>query len=220
MSASRQVIPIDPEFFCDGHYYVLTSLSLGGSHLTAEQLSEQLRGGDAQTIRILLQEGICLPLFFDGDCALDHATTFVVGDLDETEEQNWIGCLTSKLHIPCGKLLLLCGGGDPNELEEILSGKPPAPHYVIFQVIEVPPQTYRVDVYAYLSSMTVQQSLSYYDQHFEEIVDQERLDHYLANRPGIPGTDYIIQLRPCQGEVPLPELVPELDWGGVFQFRR
>jgi hypothetical protein len=31
----------------------------------------------------LLRRGICLPIYFGTDCAMDSATSFVVGELDE-----------------------------------------------------------------------------------------------------------------------------------------
>jgi hypothetical protein len=36
----RPSIPIDPNSFCDGHYYVLTTARLGGCGITPEVLSD------------------------------------------------------------------------------------------------------------------------------------------------------------------------------------
>src|SRR5690242_14064610 len=135
----RQSIPIASEFFCDGHYYVLTSASLGGSDLTPERVSDILGRADEPEIEELLKRGICIPLCFDGDCALDRTTVFVLGDLTEQEEHDWIARLSWKLNIPCGKFILLCGGGDAEELADAISGNPPKPNYQIFQAIDVPP---------------------------------------------------------------------------------
>jgi hypothetical protein len=216
----RQSIPISKEFFCDGHYYVLTSASLGGSSLNPEELSDILARSETQEIEELLRRGICIPLFFNGDCALDSHTIFVFGDLTEQEEHDWIGRLAGKLNIPCGKFIILCGGGDAEELAYAISGNPPKQHYEIFQVIEVPPTDYLVEVYAYLSSMTVQQSLEYYDENWNLKENEALRQWYRMNCPGIADIDYIIRLVPLETEPPLPKLVAEIGWCGEFEFRQ
>jgi hypothetical protein len=125
-------IPISPEFFCDGHFYVLTSTSLGGSSFTLSDISNILGESNEGGIEQLLQQGVCIPLYFDPDCELDGCTLFVLGDLTEEEENQWVGKLSWKLNIPCGKLVLLCGGGDEDELAYAISGNPPKEHYEIF----------------------------------------------------------------------------------------
>lgn len=216
----RQSVPLDPDFFCDGHYYVLTSSSLGGSGLEPSAIADALGWSNEATITELLQQGICLPICFDGDCALDGGTLFVIGDLTEQEENDWIGRLTGKLNIPCGKLVILCGGGDAEEFAYAISGQPPKPHYQIFQVIDVPPGEYLVEIYAYLSSMTVQQSLEEYDEHWNLHENEPLEQWYTLNRPGTPDISYIIRLSPLTIEPPVPELVPEIGWCGEFEFRK
>lgn len=220
MSASRRVIPIDPNFFCDGHYYVLTSASLGGSELEPEALANQLAQADAADIEILLRQGICIPLYFDGDCALDTHTLFVLGELTEPQAHDWIGRLAWKLKIPCGKLVLLCGGGDGEELAYAISGKPPQPNYQIFQTIEVPPGDYLVEIYAYLSSMTVQLSLESWDQNWNLQRNDTLSQWYEENQPGSVDVAYIIRLSPLSTEPPFPPLVAEIGWCGEFEFRQ
>ncbi|HSM84445.1 MAG TPA: hypothetical protein VLS96_22350, partial [Nodosilinea sp.] len=117
----RQSIPLAPDFFCDGHYYVLTSTSLGGSGLQPKELSDTLAQADEPAITDLLRRGICIPLCFDGDCALDSVTTVVIGDLTAQEEHDWIAKITGQLTIPCGKMVILCGGGDADELAHAIS---------------------------------------------------------------------------------------------------
>ncbi|MBD2163860.1 hypothetical protein H6G04_05510 [Calothrix membranacea FACHB-236] len=216
----RRCIPISKEFFCDGHYYVLTSTSLGGSGLQPEELSNILGSAEEQEIEELLRGGVCIPLVFDGDCALDSQTIFVLGDLTAQEEHDWIARLSGKLNIPCGKFVILCGGGDADELADAISGNPPKQHYEIFQVIEVPPAEYLVEIYAYLSSMTVQQSLEEYDKNWNLIENKALAQWYQDNRPGIADISYIIRLVPLETEPPLPKLVPEIGWCGEFEFRQ
>jgi hypothetical protein len=217
---SRRSIPISKPFFCDGHYYVLTSASLGGSDLEPAELAQVLARAEASEIENLLRRGICLPLVFDGDCALDSNTIFVLGDLTEQEERDWIGRLVWKLNIPCGKLILLCGGGDAEELAYAISGNPPKPNYEIFQVIDVPPDNYLVEIYAYFSSMTVQISLEDYDEHWNLKENQALEQWYRKNHPSSDDIGYVIRLVPLEQEPAFPQLVPEIGWCGEFEFRQ
>jgi hypothetical protein len=133
-----------------------------------------------------------------------------VGDLDETHEKAWIARLTGRLAIPCGKLVLVCGGGVGEELERAVSGKPADRDYCIYQSIDVPPGDYRVDVLTYLHSSTV--SLLHED------LDDEEIQQKYRNLPSVDEC-YVVRLTPLQEELPLPALVEEVDWPGVFEFR-
>lgn len=124
--AVNKTVPIDPEFFYDGHFAVLLSQSLGGSGVDPHTLSDTLGYNTAESMNDLLGRGIGLPIFFGGDCALDGATHFVLGELDEMHETAWIGRLTGRLSIPCGKLFLLAGGGDGDELRATYRARPRA----------------------------------------------------------------------------------------------
>jgi hypothetical protein len=208
--AINKTVPIDPDFFCDGHFAVLLSQSLGGSGMDPHKLSDTLGYSTAETMNDLLSRGICLPIFFDGDCALDGATLFVLGNLDEAHARAWVGRITGKLRIPCGKLVLLAGGGDGDELARAVSGQAPEPHYCIYQTIDVPPDDYRVDIYAYAESLSI--GLLHGDLEPEEISEK------YAHLPAVTES-YVIQLTPLREVVPLPTLVEEIDWPGVFELR-
>lgn len=215
----RQSIPIATEFFCDGFQYLLTSASLGGSGIQPEELAEALIRSDQQAIEDLLKRGICMPLFFNGDCALDNKTLIVLGNLTEQEEQDWIARLAWKLNIPCGKFVLQCGA-EAEDLAYAISGNPPTPSFQFFQVIEVPPGGYLVEVYAYFSSLTVQLSLNEYDEN-QNLKENETLRQwYQSNRPGWDDIGYIIRLAPLETEPPFPRLVPGIGWCGEFEFRQ
>ncbi|MCI5144366.1 MAG: hypothetical protein D3923_02295 [Candidatus Electrothrix sp. AR3] len=96
---------------------------------------------DEQVINDLLRRGICLPLFFDCDCALDEAI-FVLGELNEREEAEWLGRIQLKLEVPCGELLLM-GGGREEDFEIALEHfDPPNKHFQFFQKIKVDPGSY------------------------------------------------------------------------------
>lgn len=205
-------ILMSAEFFCDGHYYVLASNSLGGSHFTPLELSNILGDGNEAQIEELLKQGVCIPLFFEADCELDGGTLFVIGDLTDEESNQWIGKLVGKLNIPCGKLVLLCGGGHEDMIAEAISGNPPDPNYVVFQAIDVPPGEYQVEIYAYLSSSIAQ---NYLEE--QEATVQE---WFQLNCSGSEAVGYIIRLVPLETEPPLPKLVPEVGWCGEFEFRQ
>jgi hypothetical protein len=206
----NKTIPIDENFFCDGHYVVLLSQSLGGSGIDPLQLADTLGAGDAGAMQDLLRRGVCLPICFGTDCALDGATRFVVGNLDDEHRQAWVARLTGKLAVPCGKLVLLCGGGNGDDLARAVSGTPPEEDFCIYQTLDVPPGDYRVDVLAYLSSVTV--GLLHQDLDDDEL--QEKYEHLPAVDEG-----YVVHLTPLDGDLPLPALVDEVNWPGVFELR-
>src|SRR5688572_20038809 len=204
------ITPIDPDFFNDGHFVVLLSQSLGGSGLDPHKLADTLGVGNAEPMKDLLRRGICLPIYFGTDCAMDSATSFVVGELDEPHERAWIARLTGKLRIPCGKLVLLSGGGVGEDMERAVSGKPADKDYCIYQTIDVPPGDYRVDVLAYVDSTTV--GLMHEDLELEEVA--EKYKHLPAVRES-----YVVQLTALAGDLPLPRLDEETNWPAVFELR-
>ncbi|NKB18807.1 MAG: hypothetical protein HC770_13675 [Pseudanabaena sp. CRU_2_10] len=211
-------IPMSSEFFCDGHYYVLTSSSLGESNYTPLELANILRGANAPEIEALLRQGVCIPLYFEADCALDGFTLFVIGDLTEEESDEWIGKFVAKLNVPCGKLVLLCGGGDEEMITEAISGNPPDPNYVVFQAIDLPPGDYQVEIYAYLQSTIARCHLEDYKEAKKgSVLEWFNWQDYEDLEDGDIG--YIIRLIPFTTEPPLPKLDPDIGWCSVFEFR-
>jgi hypothetical protein len=229
-SGSRRCMPLPESFFCDGPYFVLTSSSLGGSGETPGSIAEVLGSGDPDSVRELLRKEACLPLFFPGDCAFDHAIV-VAGALAAREEEEWIGRIAWKLNVPCGKLVIVCGGGDEAELAEALSGAPPDPNYHYYHAFDVEPGRYLVEVYAFVSSMTV-------DFAFDE---GEPLEPWFrATRPGEPTpawlesftsqgyageladelVSYLVRFAPLTSEPVEPDLVDDIGWCGEFEIRR
>ncbi|MEY3299543.1 MAG: hypothetical protein RLZZ597_2803 [Cyanobacteriota bacterium] len=209
-------ISISPNFFCDGGGYLLTSASLGGSNLTPSQIADIVLNGTAQDIAPLLFQGICMPLLFEGDCALDRGTLFVVGDLTPQQEAEWQAKLTWKLEIPCGKLILLCSCM-AEDLAHAISGEPPEEHYEIFQVVDVPPGSYLVEVYAYPPSLTVLMTLS--DQEYEDYTRGMPEQDY-DDDSNLTLVRYIVQLSPLQnfkGELVLPQTTDA--WLDTFTLR-
>ena len=209
MTASQST-PIDPDFFNDGHFVVLLSQNRGGTGMDPHKLAGILGDGDVDPMNDLLRRGICLPIYFGTDCAMDSATLFVVGELDEPHEKAWIARLTSKLAIPCGKLVLLSGGGVGEDMERAVSGKPADKDYCIYQTIDVPPSDYRVDVLAYVDSVTVG---------LHEDLEAEELAEKYKHLPTVRES-YVVQLTPLKGDLPLPALTEETNWPGVFEFRQ
>lgn len=239
IEGTRRVMFLREGFFNDGPWYVLTSTSLGGSGLSAEEISERLQSGDGPAIQQLLRDGVCLPLFFDGDCALDHAVV-VLGDLTPQEEAEWIGRIRSRLEIPCGEFMVL-GGALEEDFETAMEHfEAPDPHFVNFSKFRVPPGTYLVELYAFVTSMTVNVAWDGMGiMHQQKRSKDELARWWQTTRPGQPYPawldgllktddpgydlgllDYLIRLRPSTGEVPLPSLEPKTGWCGVFEFRK
>lgn len=209
-------IPIERDYFCDGHCQMFISSSFGGSNLKPYELSDILFN-DKQKANELIREGICFPVCFDGDCALDGVTVFVLGDLTEEEERDWIARIRWKLKVPCGNLALVCGFSE-EELERVHDLKPPEENYNIYQFIDVPPAEYLVEVYAYLTSMTVQVSLLEEDSEGYVRENEKLAEWYRKNRPGIEGVDYIIRLKPLGDKKPKMPRIEE-GWLADFEFR-
>lgn len=202
--------PIDARYFCDGSTVVLVSQCLGGSGISPEELSGILLDGPAEAVSGLLQRGVCLPIDFGADCALDGGTLFVTGNLSEAHERGWVARLTGWLAVPCGKLVLVCGGGAGDELARAVSGEPADPDYCIHQTIDVPPGDYRVDVLAYPASVTI--GLLH-----EDLDDDEIRDRY-SDRPAVDEA-YVVRLTPLDQKPPVPEFVEQSHWPGVFVLR-
>jgi len=216
MSVYSKRIPISPDFFCDGHGYVLTSASLGGSGLNPSQFSDLVLNGSSDDIAPLLAQGICMPILFESDCSLDRKTLFVIGNLTNQEENDWRARLTWKLNIPCGKLILLCSCVT-EDVAHAISGRPPRENFMIFQVIDVPPDLYKVDIYAYPSSPTFVETLDDKDyEKYEEKVLELDLDDY-DNEGNLTSVGYIISLSPLKAELQLPETSDA--WLEKFTFR-
>lgn len=220
----RQTISISSGFFCDGHCYLLTSSSFGGSGLTAEAVQEILFAEKADETAGLLKKGVCFPVCFPGDCALDNATEFVLGDLSEAEERAWMARLAWKLNVPCGKLILCCGCL-AEDLEPAVTGETPDPNYEIYQAIDVPPGEYVVEIYAFYRSQTMQVALDgedlegdFDDEDFDEDEFGERLIKVESKYREYSGAAYIIRLSPLENEPPLPP-VTESGWFEDFEFR-
>ena len=150
----RNVTPLNEAFFNDGHWYVLSSSSLGGSGLSIDEICQTMQSQDPDIMNKTLSDGICFPVYFPGDCALDQAV-IIQGDLSEKEEREWIARLSSKINIPCGEFMIM-GGAMEEDFDVALENfTPPDPHFQFFQKLKLEPGEYRIDLYAFLGSMTV-----------------------------------------------------------------
>lgn len=208
---------LNEDFFCDGPYYFLTSSSLGDSNLSAKEITDLLQSEDG--VKKILSEGIGFPMFFPGDCALDGCTKFVIGDLSKKEEKNWLGKITSKLNIPCGKALLIAGGGDEEYLQKAISGEKQDKDYVFYDTLEITKGNYLIELYCYIESMN-------FDVEFDDwsdLTDSKELiamQQWYKNNLKDIGYSYIIRFSPLIEEPELPKLVEEVSWCGVFDYRK
>ncbi|HEY8559055.1 MAG TPA: hypothetical protein VIL74_01535 [Pyrinomonadaceae bacterium] len=221
----RQTIAISSGFFCDGHCYLLTSASFGGSGLSAERVQEILfEENKEKTTALLLKKGVCFPVCFPGDCALDNATEFVLGDLTEREERAWMARLAWKLNVPCGKLILCCGCL-AEDLEPAVAGEAADPHYEIYQVIDVPPAEYLVEIYAFYDSQTMRVALDAETDEYDDLDDEDFDEDEFGERSikvdpkyrEYDGAAYIIRLSPLENEPTLPKI--ESSWFEDFEYR-
>lgn len=232
MSSERKIIPIKDSFFNDGYWYVLTSSSLGGRNYGAQEISDKLCKGDADTVRSLVKDGICLPICFPADCALDMSVV-LIGDLSEQENQEWLSCMRSKLEIPCGEFMLM-GGAMPEHFEASLASTEPGdPCGSPCHKIKVDPGTYLVEVYAFLGSTTVNEAWEEwpYEESAEEwwsrtrpnqeskwIEAFEEEEYVDAEDLGL--LEYIIRLSPLTEDVDIPDLDEETNWCQEFKARK
>src|SRR5262249_60048154 len=84
------------------------------------------------------RDGICLPFYIDGDCAMDSGS-LVFGNLTVQEEAEWIGRNRSKLKVSCGEFMIL-GGAIAEDFETALEHfEAPDPHFVNFSKFRVAP---------------------------------------------------------------------------------
>lgn len=213
--------------YCDGHYTVISSVSRGGSMLSPAEMATTLREGPEQKLLELQKAGICLPIEFEGDCALSKIIV-VVGELTTQEEAEWIGRLSGHLNVPCGKLLLLAGGGDEYDWENALADADKVNDDECFAIVDIPPGDYLIEVYAFLSSMTV----AHYIEDLSEVADwfkQSRpgmdVPHFVTEVSQGEGydlndeyMDYMIRLKPLSVEISAPE--SDQGWRDTFTFRR
>ncbi len=231
---SREVIPVDEAFFCDGHSYILASSSLGGSGYSAGEIGDKLQAEDSEVIKDLLGRGICAPLLFPGDCALDDVV-FVKGDLSENEEDEWIGRLRVNLEIPCGEFMLMGGGLDEHFEVALESFKAPDPQDVTFQKLKVDPGSYLVEVYAFLGSQTANEAWEDRDEKEEPFSDwwkRTRGDEaeaewiaFFNEEEYVDGEEfelqeYIIRISPKMEDVALPAIHDSRRWCSVYEIRR
>ncbi len=235
-STKRKVVPLRENYFCDGAYYLITSSKLGG--LTPEVLAEKVSGSQEADIKELMSSGVCIPVAFQGDCAMDSAV-IVVGDLTAQEEAEWIGKISGRLKIPCGKLIVTCGGGDADTIEGAVSGKGLGESFTdYFQTVDVEPGDYLAEVYAYYPSIhgnfffckdeydSDTEPMGEWKKWFQETRPGEALPPWLQEfkEYDMPGelsnlVSYIIRLAPLNGAAPEPELDPDIGWA-AFVMRK
>jgi len=239
---TRIVTPLPEDFFNDGHRYVLTSASLGGCGLGTSAVASHLEAELETPIRGLVESGVCLPLFFDSDCAMDRAVV-VRGQLSEAESSEWVGRLRSTLVIEQGEFLVM-GGGTEDCFREAFSSASQDPFDLRYHWIPVPPGRYLVEVFAFVGSATVNaawgRDYSQDDEDLSAARPRAVADYWDRTRPGqarppwvrqlldegyVDGEDlglieYVIRLELSDEPVESPPLEENTKWCGIFEMRR
>lgn len=229
----RQIIPIKDAFFNDGYWYVLSSTSLGGKNFAPAEISQKLQSKDPAVIKQLLEDGVCLPVCFPEDCALDQSV-IVTGELDQEEQDEWIARLRARLEIPCGEFMLMGGAMEEHFEESLPMQEPGGENGPACQKVQLQPGTYLVEIYAFLGSATVNEEWEEwpYDLAPEEWWNNTRSgDHpawikMYAEEECVEAEDlgmleYIIRLAPLNEDIPIPDIDEEdTNWVVDFETRK
>ncbi|MGE0087064.1 MAG: hypothetical protein AB7S75_21890 [Desulfococcaceae bacterium] len=124
----------------------LAPRSLGG--LTPAQFAQVWMGESQNTVKNLVREGAMMPMGLYQDDG--YIVRFIIGDLNQQEESEWTARVRWKLAVPCGKMLIsgiLTPDFDDDFSDIILAEN--GGSYQAGCYVEVPPQTYQVEVYSY-----------------------------------------------------------------------
>jgi hypothetical protein len=164
----------------------------------------------------------------------------VVGDLTPQEDAEWLGRIRSKLKIPCGEFLILGGALEEDIATAISNFEAPDPHFINFSKFRVDQGTYLVELYAFVTSMTMNVGwdgmgiMAAAEQSKESLVEwwettrpgqhyPRWLRSWLVDEDGgddLGLVDYLIRLSPWNVEIPLPPLEPHSNWCGLFELRK
>jgi hypothetical protein len=104
-------------------------------------------------------------------------------------------------------------------LEPAVAGEKADPSYVSYQVMDVPPGEYLVEIYAYFQSQTMRVAIDddrdEYDE--EDLEGDEEFVEVEKKYRDYDGAPYVIRLTPLAGEPPLPAVGS--GWFENFEFR-
>jgi hypothetical protein len=183
----RHAFLAPPRFRWDGKSYTLTSAGLAGA--TPAELAAAQRASKPAAAQRLVDAGVMLPVNMGSDCALDGCG-LVVGALTPEEEGEWLARFRSRLSLPCGRFLLVGGGGEPENYAD--------PHYAETRVeVAVPPGDYDVQVLLYLGSALAPRALG---------EDAEALAAWFTeSRPGAPRPAWLEALQEDEDAWPQDE---------------
>ena len=209
-------------FMGDGPFALLTTQSLGGGAMCAEQIVDALAPDSLDGKQRLLEERICLPIMLESDCVLDN-TAVTLGPLTPQEEAEWIARIRGTLHLPCGTLVATACWDELERLSEAELDQE------TFFSVTVPPGTYRVDFLVYVGS-----SEAY--RWFDWMGGEENiLSYWKATRPDQPiphwlenaGDDLsdelqgtVVLLTPLTEDSELPALSEDSGWVEEFELRK
>jgi hypothetical protein len=131
----------------------LTPFSMGGISLS--ELEQIWEGNSDRKIKDLVNNSLMMPMSLYQDDG--YNIRFIVGNLNDKENAEWIARAQGKLSIPCGKIIVsgvfpeygaFPTYSDNREIEEIMRASDGG-SYTTGCYIDVAPDNYEVEVYSY-----------------------------------------------------------------------
>jgi hypothetical protein len=206
--------------------------SLGG--LTPAGLARVWMGEGDESVGDLVKRGAMMPMDLYQDDG--YLVRFILGELTEQEEAEWVARARGRLEVSCGQVLV-SGILTPDFDREFASIMPAEANgsYWAGAYVEVPPGSYQVEVYGYApgdlsSGWGLITDPGLFGKH-PGIKPEKALDYFRRTRPSETPpawikdeseegsyVDFIVRLAPLTGDAP----GPELEEGGAvkWEFRK
>jgi hypothetical protein len=206
--------------------------SLGG--LTPGELAKVWMGEGGESVGDLVERGAMMPMDLYQDDG--YLVRFILGGLTEQEDAEWVARARSRLEVPCGQVLV-SGILTPEFDREFASIMPAEANgsYWAGAYVEVPPGSYRVEVYGYApgdlsSGWGLITDPGLFGKH-PGIKPEKPIAYFRRTRPNETPpawinnefeegsyVDFIVRLAPSTGDLP----GPDLEEGGMvkWEFRK
>ncbi len=211
----------------------LAPRSLGG--LTPLEFGNVWMGEGSETVRDLVLRGAFLPMSLYQDDG--YLVRFILGDLNEQEESEWVARVRHKLNVPCGEVIVSVVLDDDFEYwfsEFVLTGNNGS--YEMGSYVEIPSGEYLLEVYSYppgdLSTGWGQIEKGGLFKSSAGITRENPLDYFHRTRPNEEPpkwikdeydnetyyVNFIIRFAPLNEDLPIPKF--EEDICVEWEFRK